>query len=76
METVECSVCGAEVGLGPAGLGIKQHSAMHRREFRELTGRQEADYAEVREFFQRDGRQPTLDEALTADEQRALLEYR
>lgn len=76
METVECSVCGAEVGLGPSGLGIKQHSAMHRREFRELTGRRADDYAEVRQFFRREGRQPTLRESITAEEQAALLEFR
>lgn len=72
MRLVECQVCGDDVGRGPAGLGIKQHSSMHRREFRELTGRREEDYDEVREFFQEDGYQPTIQEAALDDEQKTL----
>jgi hypothetical protein len=75
MKRVECSVCGKEIGRGPDGLGIKRHSAMHRREFRELVGRQPEDYAEVREFFQNEGRQPTLREAMLTDEQLALAKF-
>lgn len=75
METVECTVCGDDVGLGPAGLGLKIHSKKHRREFRELTGREPRDYDEVREFFDSEGRQPTLGEAIVDDEQVAILDY-
>lgn len=48
-DDVTCSVCGREVGRGPDGLGIKQHSAMHRRQFEQLVGREPEDYDEVRE---------------------------
>lgn len=72
---VTCQVCGAEVGRGPAGLGIKQHSKMHRREFRDLTGRREQSYAEVVEFFETEGRQPTLLEASLGCEQTALPDF-
>lgn len=48
-EKVECTVCGALVGRGPAGLGIKQHASKHRREFADRYGRGPHDYAEVRD---------------------------
>lgn len=46
---VECQVCGRMIGKGPEGLGIRVHAASHREEFAALTGREPADYAEVRE---------------------------
>jgi len=76
MERVECTVCGRTVGRGPSGLGLKQHSKAHRREFKELTGRWPENYDEVRDFFAAEGRQPTLLEAATTDEQRALPDFR
>lgn len=51
MSEVVCSVCGEEVGQGPQGLGIKRHSGMHRREFRERFGRDPEDYQEVRDVL-------------------------
>ena len=73
-ETVECTVCGAEVGKGPGGLGLASHANKHRREFRERVGRRPEDYQEVREKIgtphpSTDPNQPTLWEALTDEEQ-------
>lgn len=75
MEKVECSVCGEEVGRGPAGLGLKQHSGRHKREFRELTGREPDSYDEVREFFAGPGRAPTLEEAILEEPQAAIPDF-
>jgi hypothetical protein len=75
MDSVECRVCGQEVGRGPAGLGIKQHSKRHRREFRDLTGRKPNSYAEVVEFFETEGRQPTLLEAVESENQAAIVDF-
>lgn len=44
-DTVECTVCGEEVGRR----GIGQHAGKHRREFRERFGRDPESYDEVRE---------------------------
>lgn len=72
-STVECSVCGDQIGRGPSGMGLAQHAATHRREFEDLTGRQPTDYDEVREFFATEGRQPTLHEAALDEDQTGLL---
>jgi hypothetical protein len=76
MTDVECTVGGRLVGRGPAGLGINQHSAMHRREFQELTGHEPESYQEVREFFETKGHQPTIQQAALDDEQQALTKIR
>jgi len=68
---VECRVCGRSVGRGPSGLGIKQHSKRHRREFRDLVGREPEDYQEVVEVL---GQQPTLHQASLDERQLALPE--
>ena len=75
MEKVECRVCGREVGRGPAGLGLKQHSGKHRREFVEITGREPDSYAEVRDFLAGRGQQPTLKQSILSAEQTALVEF-
>jgi len=75
MEKVECRVCGEEVGRGPSGLGLKQHSGAHKREFRELTGREAEDYSEVVDFFDGPGRAPTLEESIVDERQTAIVEF-
>lgn len=59
MTSVQCSVCGEEVGK----LGINKHAGMHRRQFREVHGRFPEDYGEVREAW-----------PLTAPEDNATLD--
>lgn len=75
MGTVECSVCGEEVGRGPAGLGLLKHSRMHRREFEKIMRREPESYEEVRQLFQSPYRQVTVYEALVDAEQQALVDY-
>lgn len=75
--TVTCSVCGEEIGKGPGGLGLFQHSAMHRREYKEQVGSWPMSYQDVRDVVGRtsaadDPDQTTLWESLTDDEQASL----
>ena len=58
--TVECTVCGEDVGR----MGIGKHAGMHRREFKERYGRPPEDYDEVREAL---GGDPPGDAATLAD---------
>lgn len=73
-ETVCCSVCGEEIGRGPDGYGLTMHSKKHRREFKEIFGRQPDDYDEVRELLGADYDHPTIWECLTDDAQQSLSE--
>lgn len=59
-DTVECTVCGEEVGRR----GIGRHADTHRREFRERFGRPPEDYDEVRDAF---GGEPPGDVATLGD---------
>ncbi|ALJ99695.1 hypothetical protein BGV91_gp32 [Haloarcula californiae icosahedral virus 1] len=73
-ETVNCTVCGDEVGKGPGGLGLYSHASKHRREYREAFGSWPADYQQVRDRLgtthpAHDDEQTTLWESLTDDEQ-------
>lgn len=75
---VECTVCGEMVGKGPAGLGISSHAAKHRREYREQFGGWPSSYEQVRQKLGTmavvpDDEQMTISEALTEEEQTALV---
>lgn len=65
----ECQVCGRMVKRGPGGLGIKQHSGKHRRQFEEEFGREAEDYDEVIELLG-----PRLMETTDHDEGQATLD--
>lgn len=81
MTAVTCSVCGRDVGRGPNGLGLANHANRHRREFREVFGRDPVSYEEVRDRLgpsksaaYHDAQQ-TLFEAATDDAQQTLSEH-
>ena len=46
-DTVECSICGESVGR----MGIGRHAKIHRKEFRDITGRSAGDYQEVKDLL-------------------------
>lgn len=74
-ETVTCTVCGREIGKGPAGVGLAMHGKRHRRQFREAFGRPPRDYQEVREKLNPDGLDPgqtTIWQAMLDDDQQTL----
>lgn len=71
-KIVECQVCGEDVGYGPSGLGIKQHSKAHKKQFRDLYGRDPDDYQEVIEKLGK--HHPTIWETILDDEQSTLSE--
>lgn len=74
-EVVTCSVCGADVGRGPGGLGVVSHANMHRREFVQRYGRKPKDYQEVRDkLHDPPGEQITIWESLTDPEQQSILD--
>ena len=76
--TVTCTVCGEEIGRGSSGLGLLRHSRMHRRQFRQVFGREPEDYDEVRQRLpwpltvETGPFQPTISESITEDSQTAL----
>jgi hypothetical protein len=76
-EEVTCTVCGEDVGKGPAGLGLAMHGKTHREEFRRQFGRKPENYQEVRDKLgkpipTRGDDQTTLWEALNDPEQASL----
>ena len=46
-----CSVCGDRVGRGPNGFGVIQHAKKHRRQYKQLVGKEPDSYQDVRDLL-------------------------